>query len=698
MRLRLAHVALLFTLFLSSCSSSAPPIESEILWDDWGVPHIYADSWDSVFYSFGWAQMHSHGDLVLKLYGEARGRAAEYWGADYIESDRYLRVMGVPSRAEEWLEQQSPSMRAYLEAFARGMNDYASQNLALLNEKGHIVLPVEPSDILAHLQRVVHIEFVGQTIRPKLNALGVAGSNAWAIAPKKSKSGNAMLLANPHLPWSSFFRLYEAHLVAPGLDVYGAAFVGIPVLGIAFNDFLGWTHTNNTMDGADLYEVFVRDEGYLWPPIGEGPSYVREFDAFTDTMKVKQADGTLEEQEFVIRSTDYGPVVGERGSSVLVAKIVGFDQPHFLDQYWNMARSKSFEHFEEQLRRLQNPAFNLLYADRDGRIMYLFGGRHPFRREEANWQFWQGLIPGNHPGFYWNSTHSYSDLPKVVDPASGWVQNANDPPWSSTFPSQLDPYDFPFYLAPREMSFRAQRSVSMLDTDELISLDKMIEYKHSTRMELADRVLDDLIPAARRRGGIARRAAGVLNAWDRASDADSRGAVLFEAWVQEIGLSPNTFQTPWDEDNPRTTPDGLKNSREAADALVNAAVRVEETYGALDVPWGDVYRFQYEGKDFPANGAPGSLGVFRVIGFSREDNVYKATRGDSFVAAIEFSDPVQAQVLLAYGNSSQPHSKHQGDQIELLSNKELRPAWRTRSEIEAHLESVETLQFKPVQR
>jgi len=102
-----------------------------------------------------------------------------------------------------------------------------------------------------------------------------------------------------------------------------------------------------------------------------------------------------------------------------------------------------------------------------------------------------------------------------------------------------------------------------------------------------------------------------------------------------------------------------------------------------DVEWGKVYRLRREGADLPANGGPGSLGIFRVVGFGRSE----ASSGDSYVAVIEFSRPVRARALLSYGNSSQPGSKHVADQLPLFAKKQLRPVWRTRKEVETHLES-----------
>lgn len=67
----------LFSIYLIAQGQSS---KSEILWDNYGVPHIYGNTTEEMYYGFGWSQMHSHANLILQLYGQARGRAAEYWG------------------------------------------------------------------------------------------------------------------------------------------------------------------------------------------------------------------------------------------------------------------------------------------------------------------------------------------------------------------------------------------------------------------------------------------------------------------------------------------------------------------------------------------------------------------------------------------------------------------------------------------
>ena len=289
----------------------------------------------------------------------------------------------------------------------------------------------------------------------------------------------------------------------------------------------------------------------------------------------------------------------------------------------------------------------------------------------------------------------------VVDPPNGWVQNANDAPWLCTYPPTLRPADFPSYFPGPGMGFRPQRSVKMLLADESISFEELVRYKHSTHMELAERLADDLIAAARQYGDEdARDAAEVLEQWDLSADGGSEGGQLFVAWYSAVSRRGGSglFAEPWDPAAPLTTPDGLRDPEGAAQVLGAVAAKMRADFGTLAVPWGEVARLRSGDRDLPASGGPGGLGIFRVLsGRPDPDGRFRVLSGDSFVAAVEFSDPVRAQVLLSYGNSSQPGSPHVGDQLELLSQQRLRPAWRTRAEVEAHRARGETvdLRFRP---
>lgn len=670
-------------LFLSFRNPAIGSERTEILWDSWGVPHIYGKDAEGLFQAFGWAQMQSHGDLILRLYGQARGQAAEYFGEKYLESDKYVRTMGIPRRGSNWYEEQNPTMRRYLDAFAAGINAYAKEHADQINDEVEQVLPVNGVDVLAHVQRVINFTFVvnRESVASLSSRRPAAGSNAWAVAPSHSASGNAMLLANPHLPWSDLFLWYEAQLTAPEIDAYGVALVGMPMLAIAFNNNLGWTSTVNTHDGWDAYELTLADGGYLFD------GSVRPFETETQTLKVKQADGTQREEQLVVQRSIHGAIVAQKEGKAVALRVVGLDQPDIMGQFWDMARASNLSEFEAALQRLQLPMFNIIYSDRDGHILYLFNAQVPIH-SQGDWKYWQGVVPGDTSATLWTKTHPYTDLPRVLDPPSGWLQNANDPPWTTTFPPALNSSDYPSYIAPHFMHFRAQRSARMLMESQKLSFEQMIADKFSSRMELADRILDDLIPAARQLGGeLGKQAADVLEAWDRKADAESRGAVLFALWAQS--MQPfNWFTTPWNEETPITTPDGLSDPATAVNVLKAVAVTVKSLYGSLDVPWGEVARLRYGNVDLPASGGPGLFGIFRVVDLvPATEGSFQQIAGDTYIAAIEFSNPVQAKVLLTYGNATQPGSPHIGDQLPLYACNELRPIWRTRKEIEAHLES-----------
>jgi acyl-homoserine-lactone acylase len=702
--------------FAPRAATAASSPKAEILWDRWGVPHIFAQDAESLFHAFGWAQMHSHGDVILRLYAQARGRGAEYFGKDYLVLDQGTRLFGIPQRARRWYAVQTPEFKKYLDAFARGMNEYANQHPDRLAAAGRAVLPISGVDVMGHIARTMAI-FVAApsecgSLVPGFGFDVQPGSNAWAIGPTHSASGRAMLLTNPHLPWWGMSLFYEAHLVAPGVNGYGAALVGYPTLGVAFNDVLGWTHTFNTLDGCDVYALSFAgkkvDDGYRFD------GRVRAFERRTETIKVRQVNGSLTSEPFVVRRSIHGPVV-IRDKRALAVRMVGQDLSPVagvLDQWWSMLRAGDLATFQAAVRRQQLPIFNVIYADRDGHVMLVYNGLVPVR-PKGDVVFWSQPVPGETSALLWTKAHRYDELPKTIDPASGWVQNSNSPPWYMTSPA-LNPADYPAYLSPRFMFNREQRGIRMLTSRRKISFAQMVQDKHSTRSELADQILPDLIAAARRYGKApAQQAADVLETWDRLASPDSRGAVLFtlwyEAWTQQTfakarsvdpRFSPTDgtlgsrllFREPWTDSNVLGTPRGLADPQLAADALERAAGQLQRGGGPLDAAWGEIARLRRGKVDVPANGGDGRLGIFRPLFFAPDQGGrFRAVAGETYVAAVEFSNPIRAMVLMTYGNSSQPGSIHVGDQLRLAARNQLRPAWRTRAEIEANLEFRTTL-------
>lgn len=694
------------------------PDSPEILWDTWGVPHIFAPDDEGLFYAFGWAQAHNHADLILRMYAQARGRAAEYGGADFVESDKLVRTLNIPQQARDGLNALDFEFQDLLRAFAAGFNDYAAANPDAIDPTWAAALPVQPEDVVGHGIRVLRYSFVARTglqsidqwqsgrLDPNTSPLvppSAGGSNAWAVAPSRSASGSAMLVSNPHQPWSDLGLWMEAHLVSPSVNAYGAALVGNPVLGIAFNDHLGWTHTVNTHDGWDLYEVTPSEWGYALD------YKVGSFETREETIQVRQADGSLKAETFTALETVFGPVIAVRGDGQMLSlRVVGEHSFEAAQQWWEMAQATNLSEFEDALRPLRIPMFTIMYADRDGNILHVFNEQVPVR-DHGDWAYWNNTTPidSSRPallqgdsttGDFWLRSYlPYEDLPRVLNPDSGWLQNANEPPWTTTLPLAIDPSDYPPYISPPPFLWpRPQTSMRLMAENSSLTFEQLIDLKQSTFVELTRWCLDDLLAAAKTSDSdIVQKAAEVLAAWDRHADADSRGAVLFAAWaaayIRPLGFA--AFSIPFDINDPLNTPRGLADPAAALAALETTARQLEALRllgGGMDVAYGDIFRIRYAGQDLPASGGDDLLGTFRTLTFEQDTDLrFRPVAGESYIAVIEFGQTARARVLLAYGNATQPDSPHFGDQIPLFAAKQLRDAWRTPADILAHLEKRE---------
>ena len=663
----------------------------EILWGTDGVPHIYGQTLEAMYYGFGYAQMQNHANLLLRLYGQARGRAAEYWGPRYLDSDKIVTLFGVPEQAKKHYTQQPSDYKPCLDSFVSGLNAYAKTHPEAIGTEFKQALPITPQDVLSHISRVICLEFIGGGEAGAARVM-LPGSNAYAIAPTKSASKKAMLMANPHLPWEDFFLFFEAHLNGPDFMAYGASLVGQPVLNIAFNQHLGWTHTVNTIDAADRFALTGQGDGYMLDGVRQA------FETKAVTLQVRQPDGQLKPQPITYRYSQHGPVMQTKDGKTYAFRFAGLSNPAIAAQHHAMAKAKTLAEFETALQRMQLPMFNVIYADKAGNILYLFNGNVPIH-SEGDWAFWQGAIDGSSSKYIWMKTHPYRDLPRVLNPPAGFVQNANDAPWSCTYPAVLDPKTFPGYMSPVGMPLRLrpQRSINLIKDDASISFEELVGYKLNTGLEAADRFLDDLLAAVEQYpDSLSQQAALVLKAWDKTTNRDSKGAVLFTAWFDQF--KPAMLAVGWNPQRPVSTPDGLKDPKKAVELLHNAAGQVRQRYGRLDIAWGEVNRFGPAGKDYPANGGSEQYGIYRTIYFApdpQQTQLNRAVAGDTYVAITEFGEKPRAQVSLSYGNASQPDHKHNGDGWQRMSDKKLREALLDKPAILRQLEKKETLRLDP---
>jgi acyl-homoserine-lactone acylase len=216
-----------------------------------------------------------------------------------------------------------PGYRADLDAFAEGVSLYAKEHPEALTDSLEVVLPVTPQDVVAHGQKIINFLFMffGQVQLPEgLNNDFRPGSNMWAVGSKRSASGNPLLLGNPHLGWYDLYLFFEANVTTPDRNFYGVTLVGMPTPAIGFNDHVGWSHTVNTQDGADVYKLTPQGSGYLLD--GAEKAYT----SHEEVLKVKLASG-VRVDTLVVRESVHGPVFRDDSTGTYAVCVAGLDDP-----------------------------------------------------------------------------------------------------------------------------------------------------------------------------------------------------------------------------------------------------------------------------------------------------------------------------------------------------------------------------------
>jgi acyl-homoserine-lactone acylase len=386
-----------------------PAKGSEILWDKWGVPHIFAKNTRDMFFLYGYAQAQAHGDLLLHVMAGSRGRSSEIYGAGEgdrnLKTDRWVWLNEIPKRSQVWLDAQTPEFRGYMEAFAAGINAYGKAHPEKLSAEARQVLPVSALDVIEHTQHFVNFEFVSNSRAMDARTTTEAalqepespfaptnldmqdGSNGWAIAPAHTVNGASMMLMNPHLAMAGETTYFEAQLVAPGINLTGASQVGLPVMRFCFSDYVAITNTVNTGTGALSFKIKEQDGGYLYD------GKVLKYETAQYPIRVKQKDGSFTTEIVQVQKTVHGPIVRREGGVPIALMTAGLDRPFFLEQYWKMDTAHNFAEYEAQLKRQQVPTYNIMYADRDGHIEYLFNSLAP--RRTGDWAMWTRPVDGS---------------------------------------------------------------------------------------------------------------------------------------------------------------------------------------------------------------------------------------------------------------------------------------------------------------
>lgn len=631
---------------------------------------------------------------IMKLIIRARGESAKYLGAteSNIRNDFFYKHYRVHARATETFKDLDRDWREMTEGFAEGLNYYFELHR---DELPDYVQPVTKYDVAAHgLTGVARFALNRGGVVRKLQAkltdgnLAIAneesldGSNMWAFSGGRTESGDAILMGNPHQSWSEVATYYEAHVTIPGkLNFYGSTFIGRPVLTTGFNEHLGWTHTVNYPDIEEIYAMRVdpkNAERYLL----DGKSHRIESESVS--VEYTDAHGVPVTETRTFSYTQWGPVIHQTDELIYVHRSQAFFEFRYYQHWYRLGQQTNYADWRAELDTLIMPMFNTGYADADGNIYYR----------------WNGSIPklplGSHADeavFVTKSDEMWTEfvaadaLPQLENPPGGYVMNSNSAPYHTSLHAVLDRDAYPAYFPEPRFSLRSQHSMMLIHNEDRYSLEEVVELKHSQRSILAERLKDDLLAAL---SGVEldeteRRAVELLESWDHTTTRDSTGSVIFQEWYSiysDDQENEDIYAEQWDAEHPISTPDGLVDHTRAVSAFREAVALVMDTWGSIDVTWGDVHRIRFGDVDLPIGGAGNDMGSFRILGYKDDDDGKRHARtGDSWVFAVEFGETPVAYSVVAYSQSGDEDSPHFADQAALFADNGMKKVAFTEADI-----------------
>ncbi len=664
----------------------------EIRRTEYGVPHIKGETLEAVAFGLAWCQAEDHAVTIMEHMLRARGEISGHAGESELESDFRNRQFRVRARAIETYHKLSPDFRSMLEGYAAGFSYYVDRHRAELPDW---VQPITPHDVAAHgLTGVARFAFnrgkivekmiknleAGETVAKAFDDReGHMGSNMWAFSPDRTKSGKAILMGNPHQAWSKVATYYEAHLTVPGkLNFYGSTFIGRPVLTTGFNEHLGWTHTVNYPDLEEIYELTIdpsRPDHYLF----DGGSVPMQRDDVT--IHFKKDDGVAEETRTYWHSP-LGPIVYRTNTHAYALKSVAYDEFRFYEQWLHLAQCTTYDEFRSVLDVRAIPMFNIAYADREGNIYYLWNGSIP---DIPHKKMGAEPVAASSSADIWTRVHPIAELPQLLNPKGGYVQNCNSPPYFTNLHEPLARNAFPNHFPDNRLSLRTQHSLDIVHNKKKFSLEEVRDSKFSPGMLLADRVKVDLINVVKKTkpNEETREALAVLKDWDNTTRAESRGSVLFKSWWAKYSKdNDELYELSWDEKKPTSTPHGIGNTERAVSAFAEAIAETTKKHGDVAVVWGDVHRVRRGDVDLPVSGGSGLMGCFRALKFKEaDDGKLIVNSGDSWIFTVEFGKSPRAYSVVGYSQTSNEDSPHFNDQTVLYANNQMKQVAFTETEI-----------------
>lgn len=684
---------------LTAARAEAPPpprtYDTTIARDTWGVPHIYGKTDPDVAYGIAYAHAEDDFSTLQDVVAMTRGRLGALEGAKGAQADFALKFIDARATVDRDYEKQPADVRALLDGYAAGLNAYAERH------PGEVRLarlfPIDGRDIATGFVMRSPFFFgldatlgalVGDKPLPPEKAPpegaksdpvapsgdGVErpnGSNAFVVAPGKSSDGATRLVSNSHQPWGGPVAWYELVVHSQtGWNFAGALFPGAPYPLLGHNETLGWTNTVNRPDLIDVYKLKLNKSGDAYDYDGQS----RPLEKQRIWLRVKLwGPFVLPVPKYVYRAVQ-GPVIINKSGAYAV-RYGGADQLRMVEEYYRLTRARTFDEWQKALAMQGIPATNFLYADQAGNIAYFYNASFPNRKPGFDYST---VLPGDTSRSYAAGTVPWTMVPRNVNPASGFLVNANSTPFLSAGPgSELNPADWsPLLGVETDTTNRDDRALELMTATPKVSAEALRAIKFDTgvsRTGWAGKWFADLMAVDPKGDKLLTDAVALLHRWDWNADgigpADSLAVMLMRA-----GQSWHYRRQP--EADPR-------------DELMKAASYLKQHFDRIDVPLGTVLRLRRGSVDLPLDGGPEILRAASTWD-EAPDGRLVVNHGDSFVMLVTWQNGrVRSESIQPYGAAStRPDSRHYADQAPLFVQHRLKPVWFYSSQLKGNIERL----------
>ncbi len=661
---------------LTATQLQAPAIrkyDARIVRDEFGVPHIFGKTDADASYGLAYAHAEDDFPTIEEVVAMTRGRAGAILGQDGAKIDYVLHLLRVRDTAEREYPAIPADVRAVLDGYAAGLNRYAETHPNEVRLR-HL-FPVNGTDIAAgFILRSPFFFGLDDTIgklsedrdpprgtaapmTPAGRDPGMNGSNAFAISPDRMADGKTWLISNSHQPYEGGVAWYEAVMHSgEGLHMAGALFPGSPFVLLGHNRNLGWTNTVNGPDLIDVYKLVLNEDGtqyrfdgkwlplekkWVWLPVRFGPL----------TVPVPKA----------VYHAIQGPVIVNSNGAFAI-RYAAIDQARNLEQYFRITKAANWEEWKRAMSIGGIPATNFVYADKTGRIAYVYNALFPDRRAGFDYT---GVVPGDTSASLWKGSLGFDRMPRIENPESGYLVNSNNTPFMAAGPgSEMNPADYsPLLGIERRTTNRIYRALELLSAEKgRITPERLLQIKFDTgysRHSFAGRWMESILALDLKSEPDLAKAQALLAQWDWNSDGNAPADALGEAMMHMANSAAY---------HGRPLPDPHAKLREVVDKLMAG-------FGRIDPPLGEVQRMIRGTVNLPANGGTDTLRA-ATTWEPQPDGRMRVKHGDSFIMLVTWdpSGHVRSQSIQPYGAATnRPDSPHYTDQMKLFVERRFKP-------------------------